>query len=126
MRLGVGDQGERLDLASGSRRGGHGDHGAQRPFGLALPPVVAHLAAVRQQEVRALGRVEAAAAADGDEQVGAVRARGREAASFADIDAIVDWVVQGRRSGDVVLVMSNGGFEGIHRRILDALPGEEA
>ena len=35
--------------------------------------------------------------------------------------AIVDGVVDVAASGDQVLVMSNGGFEGIHQRLLDAL-----
>lgn len=51
----------------------------------------------------------------------ALRARGRDAADFADIDGIVDWVVSGRREGDVVLVMSNGAFGGIWEKLLRAL-----
>ena len=35
--------------------------------------------------------------------------------------AIVDGVVEVAAPGDQVLVMSNGGFEGIHQRLLDAL-----
>ena len=38
-----------------------------------------------------------------------------------DIDALVDAVVQAARPGDHVLVMSNGGFGGIHGKLLDAL-----
>jgi len=30
------------------------------------------------------------------------------------------------RPGDQILVMSNGGFGGIHQRILDALQGQPA
>jgi UDP-N-acetylmuramate: L-alanyl-gamma-D-glutamyl-meso-diaminopimelate ligase len=37
--------------------------------------------------------------------------------------AIVDEVSDMAVSGDQVLVMSNGGFEGIHQRLLDALAG---
>jgi UDP-N-acetylmuramate: L-alanyl-gamma-D-glutamyl-meso-diaminopimelate ligase len=36
---------------------------------------------------------------------------------------IVDSVVADAGEGDQVLVMSNGGFEGIHQRLLDALAG---
>ena len=39
-----------------------------------------------------------------------LREQGKDAQSFAEIDEIVDWVVRGREEGDVVLVMSNGGF----------------
>jgi UDP-N-acetylmuramate: L-alanyl-gamma-D-glutamyl-meso-diaminopimelate ligase len=37
---------------------------------------------------------------------------------------IVRQVAVEARSGDHVLVMSNGGFEGIHQRLLDRLGGE--
>jgi len=36
---------------------------------------------------------------------------------------IVRRVAAEARSGDHLLVMSNGGFEGIHQRLLDALLG---
>ncbi|MEZ4333921.1 MAG: Mur ligase domain-containing protein [Myxococcota bacterium] len=55
----------------------------------------------------------------------ALRARGRDAAAFDTIEAIVDWVVSGRRSGDVVLVMSNGAFGGIWEKLLAALEGAD-
>jgi UDP-N-acetylmuramate: L-alanyl-gamma-D-glutamyl-meso-diaminopimelate ligase len=38
-----------------------------------------------------------------------------------DTQSIVDEVAQTAAAGDQVLVMSNGGFEGIHQRLLDAL-----
>jgi UDP-N-acetylmuramate: L-alanyl-gamma-D-glutamyl-meso-diaminopimelate ligase len=37
------------------------------------------------------------------------------------VEAIVAGVVQTARSGDHVLVMSNGGFGGIHQKLLDRL-----
>ncbi|MBU0499132.1 MAG: UDP-N-acetylmuramate:L-alanyl-gamma-D-glutamyl-meso-diaminopimelate ligase [Gammaproteobacteria bacterium] len=46
---------------------------------------------------------------------------GDKAALFESVEAIVQWVRRGARPGDCVLVMSNGGFEGIHQRLLDAL-----
>ena len=54
-----------------------------------------------------------------------LRGQGREAAAFAEIDDIVDWVVAGRRSGDVVLVMSNGAFGGIWEKLLAKLEAAE-
>ena len=39
----------------------------------------------------------------------------------ASVDAIVAGVVQAARSGDHILVMSNGGFGGIHQKLLDKL-----
>ena len=47
--------------------------------------------------------------------------RGRDARAFEDIDEMIDWVVAGRKPGDVVLVMSNGAFGGIWEKLLAAL-----
>ncbi|MDA0877064.1 MAG: UDP-N-acetylmuramate:L-alanyl-gamma-D-glutamyl-meso-diaminopimelate ligase, partial [Proteobacteria bacterium] len=38
-----------------------------------------------------------------------------------DIARLVTSIVQQARPGDAVLVMSNGGFEGIHERLLQGL-----
>ena len=46
---------------------------------------------------------------------------GPRAAVAGSTQAIVDAVADIARPGDHVLVMSNGGFEGIHQRLLDAL-----
>ena len=43
------------------------------------------------------------------------------AAAFEDLDGLVAAVVAEARAGDQVLVMSNGGFGGIHGKLLDAL-----
>jgi UDP-N-acetylmuramate: L-alanyl-gamma-D-glutamyl-meso-diaminopimelate ligase len=36
-------------------------------------------------------------------------------------DAIIDAVLSGRRVGEHIVIMSNGGFEGIHQRLVTAL-----
>ena len=46
---------------------------------------------------------------------------GDKATVYDSTQEIVDRVVAEARSGDTILVMSNGGFEEIHQRILDAL-----
>jgi len=51
----------------------------------------------------------------------ALAGRGVAADSFADVAAIVDCVVAEAQPGDVVLVMSNGGFDGIWEKLLQAL-----
>ncbi|MBA3480109.1 MAG: UDP-N-acetylmuramate:L-alanyl-gamma-D-glutamyl-meso-diaminopimelate ligase [Lautropia sp.] len=53
---------------------------------------------------------------------------GRRAQTFNDIDSLVQVIVREARDGDQVLVMSNGGFGGIHGRLLAALaaPGYPA
>jgi UDP-N-acetylmuramate: L-alanyl-gamma-D-glutamyl-meso-diaminopimelate ligase len=46
---------------------------------------------------------------------------GLRARAFDDVDAIVQAVARDAREGDQVLVMSNGGFGGIHGKLLAAL-----
>ena len=46
---------------------------------------------------------------------------GDRACSYDDMDALVDAVAGAARPGDQVLVMSNGGFGGIHGKLLEAL-----
>jgi len=53
--------------------------------------------------------------------VAELQGQGRDAAFFADTDSIIASVVATGRSGDVVLIMSNGGFDNIHERLLEAL-----
>jgi UDP-N-acetylmuramate: L-alanyl-gamma-D-glutamyl-meso-diaminopimelate ligase len=50
-----------------------------------------------------------------------LRARGLDATAHADVEAIVADVARRSRPGDVALVMSNGDFEGIWQKLLDAL-----
>jgi UDP-N-acetylmuramate: L-alanyl-gamma-D-glutamyl-meso-diaminopimelate ligase len=50
-----------------------------------------------------------------------LRARDTNAADLPSTDAIVEAVVRVARPGDVVALLSNGAFGGIHARVLDAL-----
>ncbi len=52
---------------------------------------------------------------------GALAPLGSKAQAFHDLDALVKAVVAAARPGDQVLVMSNGGFGGVHQKLLDAL-----
>ena len=56
-----------------------------------------------------------------EDLVAALQRQGKTAAFFPDTDGIIDFVVNNGRSGDVVLIMSNGGFDNIHERLLAAL-----
>jgi UDP-N-acetylmuramate: L-alanyl-gamma-D-glutamyl-meso-diaminopimelate ligase len=47
--------------------------------------------------------------------------RGLDARAPATLDDIVSMIVEEGQSGDLVVMMSNGGFGGIHRRLLQAL-----
>jgi UDP-N-acetylmuramate: L-alanyl-gamma-D-glutamyl-meso-diaminopimelate ligase len=53
--------------------------------------------------------------------VAGLRADGVEASYVPQVDEIVTTVVADARSGDVILVMSNGGFGGIHGKLLERL-----
>jgi UDP-N-acetylmuramate: L-alanyl-gamma-D-glutamyl-meso-diaminopimelate ligase len=55
--------------------------------------------------------------------VGDLRARGIPAEQPGDVAAIVEHLVATCDPGDVVLVMSNGAFDNIWERLLQALPG---
>jgi UDP-N-acetylmuramate: L-alanyl-gamma-D-glutamyl-meso-diaminopimelate ligase len=66
-------------------------------------------------------RYDADTGMDPRELVDGLREDGVEAAYIAEVDQIVAWLTGWSRSGDVVLIMSNGGFGGIHERLLDAL-----
>jgi UDP-N-acetylmuramate: L-alanyl-gamma-D-glutamyl-meso-diaminopimelate ligase len=50
-----------------------------------------------------------------------LRAAGRRARYILEIDDIVATIAAESRSGDVVALMSNGGFGGIHQKLLQAL-----
>jgi len=50
-----------------------------------------------------------------------LRSRGKDAHYFEDIRSIIDFLVKESNSGDLLLIMSNGGFENIHERLLAAL-----
>nr|WP_315213594.1 UDP-N-acetylmuramate:L-alanyl-gamma-D-glutamyl-meso-diaminopimelate ligase [uncultured Duganella sp.] len=46
---------------------------------------------------------------------------GNIASAYEDIDALVAAIVKAARPGDQIIVMSNGGFGGVHNKILEAL-----
>ncbi|QHD49572.1 UDP-N-acetylmuramate:L-alanyl-gamma-D-glutamyl-meso-diaminopimelate ligase [Vreelandella aquamarina] len=54
-----------------------------------------------------------------------VEAQGERAALFDDIEALVEAVVTQASPLDRIVVMSNGGFEGVHERLLNALTKRE-
>jgi UDP-N-acetylmuramate: L-alanyl-gamma-D-glutamyl-meso-diaminopimelate ligase len=53
--------------------------------------------------------------------LGALRARGREAAAGETVEALLEEVTGAARAGDVVLLMSNGSFGGLPGRLVAAL-----
>jgi UDP-N-acetylmuramate: L-alanyl-gamma-D-glutamyl-meso-diaminopimelate ligase len=58
---------------------------------------------------------------DPGEVVAAVRESGREARYIEEVDRIVDHLSAEARAGDLILIMSNGGFGGIQGKLAHAL-----
>ena len=58
---------------------------------------------------------------DVDELVDDIAMQGKPVLSFPDADIIVEHLTPELREGDVVAIMSNGGFGGIHDKLLDRL-----
>ena len=52
-----------------------------------------------------------------------LRATGQNARYIPEVDDIIRAVVDERQNGDVVVLMSNGGFGGIHRKLVQELAG---
>jgi UDP-N-acetylmuramate: L-alanyl-gamma-D-glutamyl-meso-diaminopimelate ligase len=56
-----------------------------------------------------------------DELVADLRKSGQKARYIPAVDDIVATVAREKRDGDLVVIMSNGGFGGIHQKLVDAL-----
>ncbi len=50
-----------------------------------------------------------------------LKERGKKSYFFPDTDAIIGFIIDHAQPADLVLVMSNGGFDNIHQRLLDNL-----
>jgi UDP-N-acetylmuramate: L-alanyl-gamma-D-glutamyl-meso-diaminopimelate ligase len=51
----------------------------------------------------------------------AIRMAGRKAEGFDSADEIVEFLARETRAGDLVLIMSNGGFDGLCAKLLGRL-----
>ncbi len=58
---------------------------------------------------------------DTNELVEQIKLQGKPSFSFPDADAILEHLAPEMKEGDVVAIMSNGGFGGIHDKILNLL-----
>jgi len=72
-------------------------------------------------QVAALDQIPAAERLDPEAVVGALAAAGRRAYYERDAAAIVERLVPILQPNDIVTVFSNGGFDGIHEKLLAAL-----
>jgi UDP-N-acetylmuramate: L-alanyl-gamma-D-glutamyl-meso-diaminopimelate ligase len=61
-----------------------------------------------------------------EQVVADLHAAGVDARYIPEVPRIVEVVSDEAREGDLVVIMSNGGFENIHERLLQALESEEA
>ena len=50
-----------------------------------------------------------------------LRRQGQDASAFADTESIIDELAATSRSGDKIIILSNGGFDNIHARLLERL-----
>ena len=76
-------------------------------------------------DVHRKGRLAESERLDPEKLVASLRARGVPARFYADPAAIVEALAPELRPGDVAVIMSNGGFGGIHRKLLAALASRE-
>ncbi len=91
-------------------------HEFARAFGQANEVVVA---AVYRTNLPESERLSA------EDLVAEVNSIGTHARYIAGVDDIVRTIVAERRPGDLIVIMSNGGFGGIHGKLLDALGAAE-
>jgi UDP-N-acetylmuramate: L-alanyl-gamma-D-glutamyl-meso-diaminopimelate ligase len=77
--------------------------------------------AVVVSEVARLELLEAHERLDPARLMEDLKAKGKTASYLADADAIVSHLAKHAEGGDVVCVFSNGGFEGIHGKLLERL-----
>jgi UDP-N-acetylmuramate: L-alanyl-gamma-D-glutamyl-meso-diaminopimelate ligase len=66
-------------------------------------------------------RYDASTGMNPEELTASLRALGVEADYIPDVERIVETLAPEAGDGDVLLVMSNGGFGAIHQKLLDAL-----
>ncbi|MGD2185823.1 MAG: UDP-N-acetylmuramate:L-alanyl-gamma-D-glutamyl-meso-diaminopimelate ligase [Desulfobacterales bacterium] len=56
-----------------------------------------------------------------EQLVADLKKRGKDAHFYAETDSIIEFLTQEAKAGDLILVMSNGGFDNIHERLLERL-----
>ena len=77
--------------------------------------------AVVVSEVARLEQISALERLNPEKLMQDLKISGKDAAYLPDVDAIITHVVKGVQGGDIVCVFSNGGFGGIHGKLLERL-----
>jgi UDP-N-acetylmuramate: L-alanyl-gamma-D-glutamyl-meso-diaminopimelate ligase len=90
-----------------------------------LPPAFAEADAVVVAEVARLEQIAAEERLNPEKLMQDLKAAGKNAAYLPDVDSIVSHVAKNTQGGDIVVVFSNGGFGGIHGKLLERLGRRE-
>jgi UDP-N-acetylmuramate: L-alanyl-gamma-D-glutamyl-meso-diaminopimelate ligase len=85
---------------------------------------LADLICIRQPPL--LSKVPESIRFSSEKLVSDLRQREKAALYFPDTEAIISYLVQEARQADLVLIMSNGGFDNIHERLLKQLGETES
>ncbi len=86
-----------------------------------LAAAIAEADCVVVAQVARLEQIPEAERLDPGRLMADVKSHGAESAYLPDVEAIVDHISKEAAEGDVVCVLSNGGFGGIHEKLLEAL-----
>ncbi len=86
-----------------------------------LPGAFADADAVVVSEVARLEQIATHERLDPEKLMQDLKTSGKKAAYLPDVDSIVSHVVRNALGGDIVCVFSNGGFGGIHGKLLERL-----
>jgi UDP-N-acetylmuramate: L-alanyl-gamma-D-glutamyl-meso-diaminopimelate ligase len=97
----------------------------RRVFQRELPAALAEADHIIVAQVAALERIPPAERLDPVRVIADLRQAGRPAEYLPDVPAILEFLIGAARPGDVVAVLSNGGFGQIHTRLLAALQARE-
>jgi UDP-N-acetylmuramate: L-alanyl-gamma-D-glutamyl-meso-diaminopimelate ligase len=77
--------------------------------------------AVVVSQVARLEQLAPAERLDPEKLIQDLQVLGKQAAYLPDVDAIVNHVAKSAQGGEVVVVFSNGGFGGIHSKLIERL-----
>jgi len=86
-----------------------------------LPPAFDHADEIVLAEVFGADKLKPEERLDEKQLVSDIARRNRPARFLPGVDAIVEYLAKNTRKGDVIAVLSNGGFGGIHQKLLDAI-----
>jgi UDP-N-acetylmuramate: L-alanyl-gamma-D-glutamyl-meso-diaminopimelate ligase len=68
-----------------------------------------------------LGKIPPAERFSSEQLVADLKKRGKDARFYADTESIIEFLAKQAKPGDIILIMSNGGFDNIHERLLKRL-----